>query len=82
MAGSRSLLAGAVFLVLVGLLGFGAPWLAPYRPSEQPDAVAARHRPPLTAMPAVELDNGVWLLADRAERTAEGLETLRGLLQS
>ncbi len=74
---SRSLTAGAAVLLFVALLGFGAPWLAPYRPSEQPDPVAARHRPPLTAMAAVELKDGVWLLADRAERTADGLEIER-----
>ncbi len=73
MVRSRSLTAGAVFLGCVALLGFGAPWLAPYRPSEQPDAVAARHLPPLTAMDAVELDDGVWLLAERTERTDRGL---------
>ncbi len=74
---SRSLTVGATFLVGIALLGFGAPWFAPYRPSEQPDAVAARHLPPLTAMAAVELDDGIWLLAERAERTTGGLRVER-----
>jgi peptide/nickel transport system permease protein len=73
MGRSPSLSSGVAVLAVVVLCGFSAPWLAPYRPSEQPDPVAGRHRAPLTAMAAVELDNGAWLLADRAERTAEGL---------
>lgn len=63
----------AVFLV-VGLL---APWLAPYDPNEVLDAVAGKHRPPWTAMAAVELKHGDWELADRVERTADGLRVER-----
>lgn len=55
------------------VLGLGAPWLAPYDPTQLIDPVAGKLRPPLTVLPAVELTNGRWLLADRVERTAGGL---------
>ncbi len=63
----------AVFLVV----GLAAPWLSPYDPTEQIDAVAGKHRPPLTVMPAIELEHRVFKLADRVERTAEGLRVER-----
>ncbi len=63
---------GAVLSVFL-VVGLAAPWLAPYDPTEQIDAVAGRHLPPLTVMVAVELGHGVWKLADRVERTSEGL---------
>ena len=64
---------GATVLSLLLLIGLAAPWLAPYDPTEQIDAVAGRHLAPFTIMPAVELEHGVWKLADRVERTADGL---------
>ncbi len=64
---------GAAVLSLFLVVGLAAPWLAPYDPTEQIDAVAGRHLAPLTAMPAVALGHGVWKLADRVERTSEGL---------
>lgn len=50
-----------------------APWLAPYDPAEQLDPVAARYRPPGTVLAAVRLADGGWRLADRVERTPDGL---------
>ena len=69
--------AGAAGLGVVVLAGLLAPWAAPYDPLEQPDPVAARHRPPLTVMAAVKLDHGRWQLADRVERVDGGLELER-----
>jgi len=63
-------------LGLAGLLllaGAAAPLLAPYDTSEQLDPVAARYRPPGTVLAAVHLADGSWRLADRIERTSEGL---------
>jgi peptide/nickel transport system permease protein len=63
-------------LGLAGLLllaGTAAPLLAPYDIAEQIDPVAARYRPPGTVLPAVHLADGSWRLADRIERTPEGL---------
>ncbi len=68
---------GGTVLVVLLVIGLAAPWLAPYDPTEQIDAVAGRHLPPLTVMPAVELEHGVWKLADRVERTAGGLRVER-----
>lgn len=58
------------FLILAGL---AAPLLAPYDPAEQLDPVAARFRPPGTVLAAVRLADGGWRLADRVERTPDGL---------
>ena len=70
---NTSLRGGLAFLVTLLAVGLSAPWLAPYDPTEQIDAVAGRHKPPLTSMPAVELANEGWTLADRVERTPQGL---------
>lgn len=67
---------GAVLAIFV-VLGAAAPWLAPYDPVEQLDPGAARNRPPLTVLHAVALGDGVWRLADRVERTADGLRIER-----
>lgn len=64
-------LASAV-LAAVAVAGALAPWVAPYDPLEQPDAVVGRQLPPLAVRPAVRLRYG-WELADRVERTPEGL---------
>ncbi len=64
---------GGIVLSLFLVVGLGAPWLAPYEPTEQVDAVAGRHLAPFTVMAAIELGHGVWKLADRVERTSEGL---------
>ncbi len=58
---------------LVILAGLAAPLLAPYDPAEQLDPVAARFRPPGTVLAAVHLADGGWRLADRVERTPDGL---------
>lgn len=63
-----------VALVLVGVLG---PWIAPYDSLEQVDSASAKHRPPLTVLPAVRLARGGWELADRVRRVPEGLEIER-----
>jgi peptide/nickel transport system permease protein len=68
---------GAAVLSILLLVGLAAPWLAPYDPTEQIDAVAGRHLAPLTVMPAVALGHGIWKLADRVERTADGLRVER-----
>ena len=61
---------------IVGLLLLAtaaAPLLAPISPSEQLDPVVARYRPPGTVLHAVRLADGRWRLAERVERTADGL---------
>lgn len=58
---------------LVILAGLAAPLLAPYDAAEQLDPVAARFRPPGTVLAAVHLADGGWRLADRVERTPDGL---------
>ncbi len=68
---------GVALLAVFAVVGISAPWLAPYSPTEQLDAVAGKHLPPLTVMAAVELEHGHWRLADRAVRTARGLEIER-----
>ncbi|MEE8526003.1 MAG: ABC transporter permease [Thermoanaerobaculia bacterium] len=72
-AASALLRAGTAIFAVMAVFGLGAPWLAPYDPSEQPDGIAGQYRPPLTVMAAVQLDHGGWLLADRVERRPEGL---------
>lgn len=60
-------------LGLITALGAFGPWLAPYDPDEQLDVNGGRLRPPLTHLHAIEQAHGVWRLADRVERTADGL---------
>lgn len=69
----RPLQAGLAGLAVVILVGALAPWIAPYDPLEQLDAVGGRHRPPLTVMAAVRLRDKGWQLADRVERVPGGL---------
>ncbi len=67
-------------IVLSGLLlltALAAPLLSPYDPAEQLDPVAARFRPPGTTLAAVHLADGGWRLADRVERTPDGLAVER-----
>ncbi len=73
MKRNRLLRAGGPILATFLTIGLAAPWLAPYDPTEQLDSVAGRHLPPLSVMAAVEFDHGVWKLADRVERTGDGL---------
>jgi peptide/nickel transport system permease protein len=73
----RSLVWGAVLAALIGPATLAAPWLAPYDPNEQLDPAVSSYRPPGTALVAVHLADGSWRLADRAERTAEGLRIER-----
>ncbi len=77
MLRNRQIRAGGTVLALFLVVGLAAPWLAPYDPTEQIDAVAGRHLAPMTVMAAVELEHGVWKLADRVERTPEGLRVER-----
>ncbi len=72
----RSVGLASVVLAAVAAAGLLAPWIAPYDPLEQPDAVVGRHLPPLTVYPAVRLEYG-WELAERVERTPEGLRLER-----
>lgn len=64
---------GLALSALLILAGLAAPVLAPYDPAEQLDPVVARFRPPGTVLAAVHLADGEWRLAERAERTADGL---------
>ncbi len=64
---------GAGFVGILLLVAMAARWLAPYDPDEQLDPVAGRYRPPGTVVAAVRMDDGGWRLADRVERTPEGL---------
>jgi peptide/nickel transport system permease protein len=68
---------GAGLCSLLLLSGLAAPLLAPYDPAEQLDPVAARFRPPGTVLAAVRLADGGWRLADRVERTPDGLAVER-----
>ncbi len=74
---NRMLRSGGTVLAVFLIVGLAAPWLSPYDPAEQMDAVAGKHRPPLTMMPAIELEHRVFKLADRVERTAGGLRVER-----
>ena len=64
--------AGALVVLLV-IVALAAPILAPYSPNRQVDPPAARYRPPGTTLALVERTDGSALLADRVERTPEGL---------
>ena len=67
-------LRSCALLILVAL---AAPVLAPYDPAEQLDPVVARFQPPGTVLAAVRLADGGWRLADRVERTPDGLTVER-----
>ncbi|MEM7353488.1 MAG: ABC transporter permease [Acidobacteriota bacterium] len=73
MPHNTSLRGGSMVLAAIFVVGLLAPWLAPYDPTEQIDAVAGKHRPPLTVMPAIHFADRGWKLAERVERTPEGL---------
>lgn len=75
--GRRLLPATGALLGLLFAASLLAPWLAPYPPNEQIDPAVARIRPPGTVLHAVALADGRWLLADRVERTADGLRLER-----
>ncbi|HEY0781977.1 MAG TPA: ABC transporter permease [Thermoanaerobaculia bacterium] len=64
----------AVALLLLSALA--APLLAPYDPDEQIDPPLSVYRPPGTSFAAVHRQDG-WLLAERAERTPDGLRIVR-----
>jgi peptide/nickel transport system permease protein len=68
---------GGALTGLLILAAAAAPWLAPYDPAEQLDPPAAAFRPPGTTLAAVHLADGGWRLADRVERTADGLSITR-----
>lgn len=61
----------AALLLVITILGLGAPWIAPYDPNEQADPAAGRLRPPMTRMIALRLDHDRWMLADRVERQGD-----------
>ena len=69
--------AGGTLVATLAVVALLAPWLAPGDPHEQLDPAAGRLRPPGTVLAAVELEGGRWLLADRVERTADGLRIWR-----
>lgn len=72
----RSLRLGAVLALLILSVMAAAPWLAPYDPTEMMD-VTMRRLPPGSELHAVQLDSGAWKLAERVERTPEGLRIQR-----
>jgi peptide/nickel transport system permease protein len=72
-----TLLAGAAMVSALLLVALAAPRLAPYDPAEQLDPAAGQYRPPGTVLAAVRLVDGGWRLADRIERTPEGLRLER-----
>lgn len=76
-SGRGALVWGAVLSGLILALSFAAPLLAPYPPEEQLDLAVSRRRPPGTLLHAVALAGGDWRLAERVERTAEGVELER-----
>jgi peptide/nickel transport system permease protein len=63
---------GLGLVAALAALAAAAPLLAPYDPGEQLDPPTAMLRPPGTALAAVRLAGGGWLLADRVERRADG----------
>jgi peptide/nickel transport system permease protein len=75
--GSPILKWGAGLVAGMAVVALAAPLLAPYDPAEQTDPPAALYRPPGTALAAVHLAGGGWRLADRVERTSEGLRIER-----
>lgn len=75
--GRRLLPATVVLMVVILAASTLAPWLAPYPPNEQIDPAVARNRPPGTVLHTILLDDGRRLLADRVERTSEGLRIER-----
>jgi peptide/nickel transport system permease protein len=75
--GGATLAWGAGLVSALLLLALAAPLLAPYDPAEQLDPPAALYRPPGTVLAAVHLAGGGWRLADRVERTPEGLRVER-----
>ena len=82
-AGGRGAFLAATFLGLLALLGLGAPWLAPFDPVEQTDPFAARLRPPGSALYAVPLQHGRWVLGDSWRQNGELLELeARGRVRS
>lgn len=64
---------GIAICALLVLAAAAAPLLAPIHPSEQLDPAMARYLPPGTVLEAVRLADGRWRLADRVERTTDGL---------
>lgn len=75
-AWNGSLVVGASFCLLILLMALAAPWLAPHDPSEQLD-VTMRRLPPGTQLHAIHFRGGYWRLAERVERTPDGLRVVR-----
>jgi len=73
-----TLLWGIGLLFALSLPPLAAPWLAPYDPAEQMDAAVAKNRPPGAVLAAVQLADGSWRLAERAERVPGGLRLETG----
>lgn len=70
----RPLLAwGAGLVAALTLVSLLAPLLAPYDPFEQLDPAVSKYQPPGASFAAVRLADGGWRLAERVERTPEGL---------
>jgi len=68
---------GLVLVAALLLVAVLAPLLSPYEPTEQTDPAVSQYRPPGTVLAAVHLAHGDWRLADRVERTPEGLRLHR-----
>jgi peptide/nickel transport system permease protein len=64
---------GAGLVAVLLAVAAAAPLLAPYDPAEQLDPAVGLYRPPGTVLHAVRLTDGGWRLAERVERTPDGL---------
>lgn len=69
--------AAGLLVALMALAAAVGPMLSPHSAVRQEDPASARYRPPGTTMAAVELADGRTLLADRVERTPDGIEIER-----
>jgi len=68
---------GIALCALLAAVAILAPFLAPYDPDAQVDPGVGKVRPPGTALPEIRLRDGRRLLAERVDRTPEGLVAYR-----
>lgn len=72
----QALIVGGVLVGVIILAVLAAPWLAPYDPNELQD-LAARRLPPGSERYAVHLRGGIYQLAEKLERTTDGIRIER-----
>ena len=68
---------GSLFVTGLAVIAVGAPWLAPFSPSEQFDPAAGRHLAPFSSRLVIELVDGRKLLAEAADWVPSGLAITR-----